>query len=103
MNNKKNKPAEHKKLALPKSLFQKTFYDNTGKLVLAQSPNLPIIVWAFSNIALVFIGKSNSSLVQMLNTINTGSLFTWGWLELFSGVNYFRRVLGLIVLISLIV
>ncbi|HEY9908282.1 MAG TPA: hypothetical protein V6D18_11845 [Thermosynechococcaceae cyanobacterium] len=31
-----------------------------------------------------------------------GSLFTWAWLELFQGVNYFRRSLGLIVLLGAI-
>jgi len=29
-------------------------------------------------------------------------LFTWAWQELFEGVNYFRRALGLVVLIGCI-
>jgi hypothetical protein len=40
--------------------------------------------------------------------INTGlemiafaSLFTWAWGELFEGVNYFRRGLGLMVILAL--
>jgi hypothetical protein len=94
MANKKIKP----NAAVTRSLFQKTFYDDNNKLVLAQSPNLPIIVWAFSNIALLLLSKSNSSIIPILKVINSGSLFTWGWLELFSGVNYFRRALGFSVL-----
>jgi hypothetical protein len=34
-----------------------------------------------------------------LDAIAFGSLFTWAWLELFQGVNYFRRALGFIVLL----
>ncbi len=38
----------------------------------------------------------------MLDVVANGSLFTWAWMELFQGVNYFRRSLGLIVLIGII-
>ena len=34
----------------------------------------------------------------LLDTVAFGALFTWAWLELFDGVNYFRRALGLVVL-----
>jgi len=37
-----------------------------------------------------------------LDAIAFGSLFTWAWQELFEGVNYFRRALGLLVLIGII-
>jgi hypothetical protein len=37
-----------------------------------------------------------------LEVLAFGSLFTWAWEELFQGVNYFRRALGLLVLVSLI-
>jgi hypothetical protein len=37
-----------------------------------------------------------------LEALAFGSLFTWAWLELFQGVNYFRRALGLGVLIGVI-
>lgn len=63
-------------------------------------PNLPLIVWIVTSLlALVFpSGKINTALDLLAN----GSLFTWAWLELFQGVNYFRRALGLAVLIGLI-
>ncbi|MHC5615050.1 MAG: hypothetical protein ACYTXA_29745 [Nostoc sp.] len=83
------------------TLVDKTFRDSDGKIVLAQMPNLPLIVWIVTSLlALIFTsGKVN----VLLELLANGSLFTWAWLELFQGVNYFRRALGLAVLIGIIV
>jgi hypothetical protein len=83
------------------TLVDKTFRDSDGQIVLAQMPNLPLIVWIVTSIlALIFTtGKINT----VLDVLANGSLFTWAWLELFQGVNYFRRALGLAVLIGIIV
>jgi hypothetical protein len=82
------------------TLFDKIFRDSDGKIVLAQMPNLPLIVWiAASLLKLAFTtGLGNTG----LDAVAFGSLFTWAWLELFQGVNYFRRALGLGVLIGVI-
>jgi hypothetical protein len=83
------------------TLVDKTFRDSDGKIVLAQMPNLPLIVWIVASIlALIFTsGKINT----VLDVVANGSLFTWAWLELFQGVNYFRRALGLAVLVAIII
>lgn len=83
------------------TLVDKTFRDNEGNIVIAQMPNLPLIVWIVTSLlTLVFpSGKINI----LLDLVAYGSLFTWAWLELFQGVNYFRRALGLVVLVGLIV
>ncbi|BAZ19597.1 hypothetical protein NIES4073_04700 [Kalymmatonema gypsitolerans NIES-4073] len=80
------------------TLFDKIFRDSDGKIVLAQMPNLPLIVWITASLLkLVFTtGVVNTG----LEALAFGSLFTWAWLELFQGVNYFRRALGLGVLIG---
>ena len=82
------------------TFLDKTFRDSDGKIVIAQMPNLPLIVWIVTSIlALIFTtGKINT----VLDVVANGSLFTWAWLELFQGVNYFRRALGLFVLIGFI-
>ncbi|MBX9254554.1 hypothetical protein H1Q63_11455 [Desmonostoc muscorum CCALA 125] len=82
------------------TLIDKTFRDSDGKIVIAQMPNLPLIVWIVTSLlALIFTsGKINTVLEILAN----GSLFTWAWLELFQGVNYFRRALGLVVFIVII-
>ena len=86
---------------MEKTLFDKIFRDSNGNLVIAQPPNLPIIVWGVASLLkLIF----TSGFINLgLDLIAFGSLFTWAWLELFQGVNYFRRALGLSVLIGIIV
>jgi hypothetical protein len=85
---------------LGNTLLDKIFRDREGKVVLAQTPNLPLIVWIVASLLrLIFTtGKVNIG----LEAIAFGSLFTWAWEELFQGVNYFRRALGLLVLVGLI-
>jgi hypothetical protein len=82
------------------TLVDKTFRDSNGEIVLAQMPNLPLIVWIVTSLlTLVFTsGKINTALDVLAN----GSLFTWAWMELFQGVNYFRRALGLAVFFGII-
>jgi hypothetical protein len=81
------------------TLFDRTFRDSEGNITIAQPPNLPLIVWILASLLkLVFTtGKVNLG----LELLAFGSLFTWAWEELFQGVNYFRRALGLIVLVGL--
>lgn len=82
------------------TLFDKVFRDREGEIVLAQMPNLPLIVWIVASLLkLVF---TTGKISMGLEVIAFGSLFTWAWEELFQGVNYFRRALGLIVLVAMI-
>ncbi len=82
------------------TLFDKTFRDSDGKIVLAQMPNLPIIVGVVASLLKIILttGKINTA----LDALAFGALFTWAWQELFEGVNYFRRALGLCVLIGVL-
>ncbi len=82
------------------SLFNSTFRDSAGNIVLAQKPNLPLLVWIGATLLKLLFTSGNIYLG--LDAIAFGSLFTWAWQELFEGVNYFRRTLGLIVLIGVI-
>ncbi|MEG4487802.1 hypothetical protein [Microcoleus sp. D2_18a_B4] len=83
------------------TLFDRTFRDSEGQIVIAQMPNLPLSVGIVASLLTLIVttGKINSG----LELVAFGSLFTWAWEELFQGVNYFRRALGLIVLVGLIV
>lgn len=82
------------------SLFDQTFRDSEGNIVVAQPPNLPLIV-AMTTTLLTLVVPSGT-VHTGLDAIAYGSWFTWAWLELFEGVNYFRRGLGLVVLIGII-
>jgi hypothetical protein len=76
------------------------FRDKDGQIVIGQLPNLPLIIWLVASLlqSVFKAGQVNSG----LDILATGSLFVWAILELFQGVNYFRRTLGLIVLVSLV-
>ena len=76
------------------------FQDDLGNVVIAQPPNIPITVWAIaSTLKLV---ANNGSLYATLDAIAIGAIFVWSLMELFQGVNYFRRTLGLVVLVATI-
>lgn len=82
------------------TLFNRTFRDSQGEIVIAQKPNLPIVVWLAAT--LLNLIPTTDNIHTGLDALAFGSLFTWAWLELFQGVNYFRRTLGLIVLLLVI-
>jgi len=83
------------------SLYNKTFCNKEGKLALAQMPNLPIILWFVFMLTAHFIKAVRFS--DGLQFLSSASLFTWAYLELFKGENYFRRALGFVVLLYIVV
>ena len=82
------------------TLFDRTFRDSEGNIVIAQMPNLPLIV-GLGAIALQLIFPG-SKLQTGADLIAFGALFTWAWQEVFEGSNYFRRALGMIVLVGIV-
>ncbi len=82
------------------TLFDRIFRDREGKIVIAQMPNLPLLVGLAATL-LHFILPSGK-IQTASDLVAFGTLFTWAWQELFEGVNYFRRALGLIGLVSII-
>ena len=77
------------------------FKDSSGKIIIIQKPNLPLIVWFVSVIASYL--PLHDSLTAFFSLISFGALFTWTWLEIFSGVNLFRRLLGITVMAALLI
>ncbi|WP_309739837.1 hypothetical protein [Chamaesiphon sp. OTE_20_metabat_361] len=80
--------------------FDRFFRDKDGNIVIGQLPNPPLLVWAIASVL---------QLIFKTVTIHTGldiialiAIVIWALAELFQGVNYFRRSLGLIVLIATI-
>ncbi len=74
-----------------------TFKDAHGKVVLAQKPNLPLVVAGVATLLQKFINYKVLS--DGLNLISFGALLTWACLEVFKGVNYFRKALGFFTII----
>jgi len=86
--------------AIKQNFLEQCYKDERGKITLFQSPNLPILTWLFC--AIVTRLMPSGMLHTLFMLIGFGALFTWAWLELFSGSNYLRRVLGFVVLFLLI-
>ena len=82
------------------TLFDKTFKDEEGNLAIAQKPNPPVLVWGAATLLKLLPLEGN--VYTAVDAIAFGAIFTWAWMELFQGVNYFRRSLGLIVLLTVI-
>ena len=76
------------------------FKDKNGKIVIWQSPNLPLWGWiVFSVIAhLIKAGRLHTG----SQSLAQAWLFTWAYLEIRQGDSTFRRILGGLVLASMI-
>ena len=83
-----------------KSLWDKIWKDKDGRVVIWQNPNIALATWFVAMVLTWFLapGKLRST----FDLISFGALFIWAGLELFQGANYFRRAVGLIVLIVII-
>lgn len=70
------------------------FEDRNGNRVIAQRPNGPILLWLFLLPLRWF--SLPGTVMTLVEFTSFGALFTWSWLELFRGVNTFRRILGIL-------
>ncbi len=78
-----------------RSLWSKTWKTPQDRIVIWQTPNLPLIAWAGLTILSLMV---NGRLADILSWFGSAALIIWSLLEIFKGVNYFRRALGLLVL-----
>jgi hypothetical protein len=77
------------------------FKDNEGEIVLWQWPNIPLYGWfVFKSLSLLI---NESTFKAGLENMSAAFLFTWAFLELTQGINYFRKSLGLIVMTVIII
>jgi hypothetical protein len=81
----------------PKANFWR---DERGKVVIWQAPNFPLIGWAVTMVASWVLAAGFWK--QAFSYVSFGLLFTWAWLELATGKSYFRRALGLVILLLII-
>ena len=74
----------------------------TGRLVFGQFPNLPL--WIFLAAVVVrLIFRPTGDLATVVEVIADGALLWWAGLEIVSGVNPWRRGLGVVVAAFVIV
>lgn len=77
-------PARLKVMEAQITLFDRTFRDSEGNVVIAQAPNLPLLVWLVATLLKFILTSGN--LYTGLDAIAFGSLFTW------RGRNSFRAL-----------
>ena len=82
-----------------RSFIDKCIKDDNDRVVLAQTPNIPILGWFVFTILSKF---TNGSLATASSRIASAFIFVWAYLEVTEGANYLRRGLGLIVMIFLV-
>jgi SAM-dependent methyltransferase len=74
----------------------------TGKIVIAQWPNVPLLVFLVATaVRLVF--SPSGALGTVVSVVGTVALALWAGDEIVRGVNPFRRILGGVVLAALVV
>lgn len=66
-----------------------------------QPPNLPLLVWLGATLLTHILPYGQLNFAAAL--IAFGSIFTWAWLEIFQGTNQFRRGLGTVVMVFIII
>ncbi len=81
--------------------WERFWRNRDGKVVVWQRPNALLWMWIFATIGTKL--THNTRVDQLLGIVAFGSIVVWAFLEIAKGDTYFRRVLGLIVLILTIV
>jgi hypothetical protein len=80
-------------------LWDRIWRDTEGNVVIWQRPNIPQIAW----IVLTIISIVTNGIVSDIFWYGAlAALTVWSFLEIFKGDNYFRRVLGVFVLVLII-
>ena len=83
-----------------RDLADKWTKDTHGKTVLWQSPNWALKVWF---VAMVLAWLLSGRWGHLASQVSFGALFAWAWMEIFEGASIFRRGLGIIVLLLLLI
>jgi hypothetical protein len=84
---------------MPASIIR-FFQDKHGRIVIWQRPNGPLITWFIAMILSKILPYGQLNFVAEL--VSFGALFTWAWLEIFQGNSYFRRSVGAVVMLIII-
>lgn len=83
-----------------RSVWDKIWKDKDGNIVIMQMPNIWLWAWIVLLVVSVFINRGR--LLNVIHWAGSASLGVWAILELLKGANYFRKALGLVVLLATI-
>jgi hypothetical protein len=83
-----------------RDLWDKIWKDRHGEVVLAQIPNKWLIAWAI--LSMISMLSSSSKTANIFWWLSVVVLVIWAFFEIRSGVNYFRKSLGVFALLFVI-
>ena len=78
-------------------LLNKFVRDKKGRVVVWQTPNVPLLGWAACRMGAFAV---DGHLKATLEYVGTAFLLVWAYLEIIQGASYFRRAVGLLVFIG---
>ena len=84
-------------VAIKSTFWKKLLKDKDGNIIIWQSPNLLLYGWFITKLLSYLVDQSD--LKTGFETLSYAFLFTWAYLEATRGVNYIRRILGLVILV----
>jgi hypothetical protein len=77
-------------------LWDRIWKDKNGHVVIWRTPNVALSGWAILTVLSLLVSGRTADVLSWIGSV---SLIIWSLLEVFKGDNYFRRALGLVVLI----
>lgn len=83
-----------------KHIVKNFFKDINDKVVVWQMPNFPLVAWLVLMIGAHLVNAGH--LKNGLQFLSSAFLLSWAYLEIVSGDSNFRRLLGLVVMIDII-
>jgi hypothetical protein len=84
-----------------RNFWDKFWKNEQGSITIWQAPNLPLIGWFCFMLASKL--ASHGTAKSGMQFLSSAFLFTWAYLEIKSGDSYFRRLLGTVVFLMLVV
>ena len=81
--------------------MDKFFRNKQGHFAIWQRPNLPILGWFLFKI--ISLLTSNRQVAFNFGQLSGALLFTWAYLEITKGDSHFRRVLGAVVMVAVVI
>ncbi len=82
-------------------LIDRLFRNSEGSIVLWQMPNIWLWLWILATLANYIV--SEGLLTLLLQALSMASIIIWSFLEIYSGVTPFRRIIGSILVAVILI
>lgn len=84
-------------MARHQSFTEKFWHDKHGQVIIYERPNIPALVWLATFVLTVIL--PDNTFERYLSALSEIAIIVWAVMEVGWGTNYFRRLLGLCVLL----